>query len=133
MTKVGDKFIIEIGEVFQNAPYPADADVLYKVKGFNSLVFDKHGLNKLEPVEDKNNEFQIGDEIIDDEGDLGVIVMVAPTGVMYMDADTCKWYVRYSEIDKICRTGTFYADMAGILNMLARNRKGHKTEESEHE
>lgn len=133
MTKVGDKFIIEIGEVFCNAPYPADADMLYRVKGFNSLVFDKHGLNKLEPVEKKNNKYQIGDEIIDDEGDLGVIVMVAPTGVMYMDADTCTWYVRYSEIDKICHTGTFYADMAGILNMLARNRKGHKAEEPEHE
>lgn len=36
--KTGDKFIIELGEQVGN---------LFKVKGFNALVFDEHGLNKL--------------------------------------------------------------------------------------
>lgn len=42
MYKVGDKFIIEIGEIFENK-----GKTLYRIKGFNSLVFDKNGLNKL--------------------------------------------------------------------------------------
>ena len=43
MANVGDKFIIEIGEVF--------TENLYRVKGFNSLVFDDNVLNKLEKYE----------------------------------------------------------------------------------
>lgn len=43
MRNKGDKFIIEIGEVIE-----ADAGKLYKIKNFNSLVFDDHELNKLE-------------------------------------------------------------------------------------
>lgn len=42
MYKVGDKFIIEIDEIFENK-----GKTLYRIKGFNSLVFDKNGLNKL--------------------------------------------------------------------------------------
>ena len=35
MYKIGDKFIIEIDEVFENKD-----KTLYRIKGFNSLVFD---------------------------------------------------------------------------------------------
>lgn len=51
--KVGDKFVVEIKEIFEN-----DADdiihekELYRMKGFNSLVFDTNGLKKLEKVEE---------------------------------------------------------------------------------
>lgn len=51
MAKVGDKFIIEIGEVFAaKGTYMAYGceENLYRVKGFNSLVFDDEGLSKLE-------------------------------------------------------------------------------------
>jgi hypothetical protein len=56
MAKVGDKFIIEIGEVFTaKGTYTAYGceeneyeENLYRVKGFNSLVFDDEGLSKLE-------------------------------------------------------------------------------------
>ena len=47
--KEGDKFIIEIEEVYKSDLTSPD---LYRVKGFNSLVFDNHGLNKLQKVED---------------------------------------------------------------------------------
>ena len=57
--KVGDKFIIEIAEVYENVLSGVDvfeaatSEPLYKIKGFNSLVFDKNGLDKLE----KSKEF----------------------------------------------------------------------------
>lgn len=42
---VGDKFIIEIAEKVR--------DNLYRIKGFNSLVFDDNGLKKLKRVQEK--------------------------------------------------------------------------------
>ncbi len=46
MYKIGDKFIIEIDEVFENKD-----KTLYRIKGFNSLVFDKVELEKLKSIE----------------------------------------------------------------------------------
>lgn len=43
MTNAGDKFIIEIDSVFGGK----NGEKLYRVKGFNSLVFDDYGLEKL--------------------------------------------------------------------------------------
>lgn len=42
---VGDKFMIEIDKVVKG--FSNDADKLYRIKGFNSLVFDEYGLDKL--------------------------------------------------------------------------------------
>ena len=42
---VGDKFVIEIKEVFMSQD---NADKLYRVNDFKSLVFDESGLDKLE-------------------------------------------------------------------------------------
>lgn len=39
----GDKFVIEIGEVIERHGEPP----LYKIAGFNALVFDEFGLNRL--------------------------------------------------------------------------------------
>lgn len=41
---VGDKFEIEIGEVFKGAESGNDK---YRIKGFDSLVFDDKGLDKI--------------------------------------------------------------------------------------
>lgn len=49
--KVGDKFIIEIDEEFCNGNYGVKR--LYKAKGFNSLVFDENGLDKLQKLNPK--------------------------------------------------------------------------------
>ena len=54
--KVGDKFIIEIAEVYENELSGIDvfeaatSEPLYRIKGFNSLVFDKNGLDKIEKI-----------------------------------------------------------------------------------
>ena len=44
---VGDRFMLEVGEVF----YDNKGNVLYRMKGFNSLVFDEEGLKRLTPME----------------------------------------------------------------------------------
>lgn len=66
MAKAGDKYIIEIEEVLErNLPLNFDPPTpLYRIKGFNSLVFDEHGLSKLEKHEDESNKrpaIQVGD------------------------------------------------------------------------
>ena len=41
--KVGDKFLIEIDEVYESEMPFSSPNELFKAKGFNSLVFDKNG------------------------------------------------------------------------------------------
>lgn len=52
--KVGDKFVIEVGEVYSSGlPFANDDEpsMLHRIKGFNSLVFDENGLDKLKKLE----------------------------------------------------------------------------------
>ena len=57
--KVHDKFIIEIVECIKEygnnpeAPDPLNLPVLYRIKGFNALVFDDFGLDKLKKYEEE--------------------------------------------------------------------------------
>ena len=44
---MGKKYVIEIAEEFTGDK----SEKLYRVKGFNSLVFDQNGLDKLKPLE----------------------------------------------------------------------------------
>lgn len=48
--KVGDKFIVEIDDVMLGSTAENNPTALYRIKGFNSLVFDKNGLDKLEKI-----------------------------------------------------------------------------------
>lgn len=78
--KVGDKFIIEIENVYESSLKGIDVfedmtEPLYKIKGFNSLVFDKNGLDRLEEVADKKNfiaqeNIYVGDVVTVDGGDI---------------------------------------------------------------
>lgn len=52
--KVGDKFEIEIAQVIESVE--AGGNTLYRIKGFNALIFDDHGLNKISKVEPENPE-----------------------------------------------------------------------------
>lgn len=48
----GDKFIIEIDEIFENSEDGIiHEEKLYRIKGFRSLVFDDNGLDKLQKCE----------------------------------------------------------------------------------
>ena len=51
MAKLGDKYMVEIGEVIET-----EDGNLYRIKGFNSLVFDQNGLNKLEKAQEPTGE-----------------------------------------------------------------------------
>ena len=44
----GDQFIIEIGDIIQT-----DAGPLYKIKGFNTLVFDDYGIQQMIRLKDR--------------------------------------------------------------------------------
>lgn len=62
MPKVGDKYIIEIGEEYITETEDANDEQcnapvnLYRIKGFNSLVFDDDALNKLEKNYESAND-----------------------------------------------------------------------------
>lgn len=100
MPKVGDKYIIEIGEVFKDkGTYEAYGgevndyeENLYRIKGFNSLVFDDEGLRKLEKYKPKKKENEqansppvnIGDEVEDEFGARWFVTYVELiSGVVY--------------------------------------------------
>ena len=52
MAKAGDKFIIEIERTFHGT---GNDSLLYKAKGFNTLVFDENGISKLKPYEEEQD------------------------------------------------------------------------------
>lgn len=49
--KEGMKYVIEIEEIYVSAHADSKPERLYRIKGFNSLVFDEEGLKKLIPYE----------------------------------------------------------------------------------
>lgn len=54
--KVGDKFIVEIEEIYKGDLVKHEDHLhLHRIKGFNSLVLDEYGLDKLEKVESSAN------------------------------------------------------------------------------
>ena len=68
--KIGDKYIIEIDSHMTNAKGD-----LYGVKGFNSLVFDQNGLDKLTRLEEGETELYVGDEVEDKDGRLAYVLV----------------------------------------------------------
>lgn len=63
MAEIGDKFIIEIGSKFYNSAN----ETLYRIKGFNSLVFDENGISKLTPYKEQGDpsfekNLRVGDQ-----------------------------------------------------------------------
>lgn len=64
---MGRKYVIELEEVpFEND----ESDKLYRVVGFNSLVFDENGIKKLKPLEEElklrnclAENLEVGDEV----------------------------------------------------------------------
>lgn len=57
-SKVGNKYQIEVAEVFEGN----GSNKLYRMVGFNTLIFDEHGLSKLQPANDSYNAYQDGYE-----------------------------------------------------------------------
>jgi len=60
------KYVIDVGEKFTNK----DGEVLYRVKGFKSLVFDDYGLERLTPYDKSKaylNGYKQGQKNCEDE------------------------------------------------------------------
>ena len=112
MAKPGDKYVIEIDEaLFKNgSPYP----IAYKAKGFNTLVFDSCGLQKLERYQepDKSSYFKGWDDGMEDGWQLAKKVANLPAAVrdalfgyadpqfifrMYSAEEAMKILVKYEE------------------------------------
>lgn len=93
MYKPGDKFVIEIEEVFTGDKVE---EARYRIKGFSALMFDNYGLNKLtryeEPAPAPAPEFVRGDEVRTDYYGLEV------TGLIIGTASDLE---RYILIDKL--------------------------------
>ena len=52
--KVGDKFIVEIEEIYNGDLVKHEEHIhLHRIKGFNSLVLDEYGLDKLQKYEEE--------------------------------------------------------------------------------
>lgn len=49
--KEGMRYVIEVEEIYVAAHVDSKPERLYRIKGFNSLVFDEEGLKKLIPYE----------------------------------------------------------------------------------
>ena len=54
--QAGDKFIIQIGGILTD--YTPEHKQVYRVKGFNSLVFDEEGIKRLTPLDDALTSYQ---------------------------------------------------------------------------
>ena len=83
---VGDKFEIEIAEVFKGAESGNDK---YRIKGFDSLTFDDRGLEKIRSGASKaKTEYKVGDIVYIPEDDrCAVILWINDTlaNVLYSD------------------------------------------------
>lgn len=83
---VGDKFEIEIAEVFKGAESGNDK---YRIKGFDNLVFDDKGLEKIRDSASKaKTEYNVGDIVyIPEDERCAVILWVSDTlaNVLYSD------------------------------------------------
>lgn len=52
---MGKKYVIELNDIYDSGGF-AEPRLLWKAKGFNTLVFDKNGIAKLQPLEDAIEE-----------------------------------------------------------------------------
>ena len=108
--KVGDKFLIEIDEVYESEMPFSSPNELFKAKGFNSLVFDKNGLDKLEKIDENHVRAEVVSEILTAKYEQGLndawelarksVISVADGG--YLDSELVDIFGTKSCRDIIC-------------------------------
>ena len=116
--KVGDKFVIEI-KARQYVPFEG---AKYYINGFNTLVFDDNGLDRLERYEAKQSEIKVGDEVKIDNDSIGVVTSIwddRVSGVITVGGEEGKQGYVFNLIDKsrYVKTGRHY-DIDSILEQL---------------
>ena len=134
---VGNKYIIEIEEAYapiQRIGTQRDLPLLYRVKGFNSLVFDEEGLNKLEKYDpdkeydrgyeqgcadtEKENMIRVGDEVQDircDNLETGIVTELKGDFVFgYYDATSIFRWPK----DCVRKTGKHFPQVTELLEKI---------------
>ena len=94
---MGKKYIIELCEKPMKNENGND---IWRVKGFNTLVFDQNGLDKLEEYKEPvSHKFEVGDVCYPIGGDPNVtfiITRITPQLVSYMWADGAHSFLKTS-------------------------------------
>lgn len=129
---MGKKYIIELedkpfyeGKIvddFNNMPVGKTVkyEILYRVKGFKSLVFDLEGLKRLQEYKPEA-EFSIGDEVMLLDSTLGIIVEKTVDGrATVMNRDGMK--IKYS-FKNMKRTGEHYDNIEETLAVMEALRR----------
>lgn len=123
--KVGDRFIIEIDSSYVSEVGKTPG-VLYKMKGFNSLVFDEAGLSKLQKIEAvgvQETEFSVGDIVLIDEryyGELrkAIIIEVDSNCVTIFRDDGMTDVIYAHDYAFIRKTGRWTSIVSNLLTAL---------------
>lgn len=116
--KTGDKFVIEIAETMEAAALGKD---IYRIKGFNSLVFDESGLDKLRQLpkdwdQGKDKEIKVGDVVKVENGYEFVVTLIS--GGTHLFGITAKGDTYTAvHISKCTKTGK-HIDIQSILNRI---------------
>lgn len=116
------KYIIE----FEDEPFVSNGEKLYRAKGFNSLVFDKYGLEKLTPLREDDNKIKIGDEVVDRRGEEYIVLRIYGSifrermiTVLSKSSHNIDNYPFYREGEKrFKKTGKHYYKLAEALNEI---------------
>lgn len=116
MAEIGDKFTIEIGSKFCNS----EGETLYRIKGFNSLVFDENGIGKLTPYRnDKTNEINVGDQFKEDMSRRTVVVTKINKPSRRIDILWDDGEIGAYDIEQFChnfiKTGINYSDQLYVI------------------
>lgn len=94
---MGKKYIIELCDKPMKNENGND---IWRVKGFNTLVFDQNGLDKLEEyVEPVGHKFEVGDVCVSISGDPSstfIITKITPQLVSYMWTDGSHSFLKTS-------------------------------------
>lgn len=121
IANVGDKFVIEIGQIFENA-----GKTLYRMKGFNTLVFDEAGLLKLARLHEVNIKealpFAVGDEIIIkgyyDYNTSAIVLESANSSITFITKDGVVDVLYAEEFKCATKTGRHYKTVDTLLDIL---------------
>lgn len=131
MANVGDKFIIEVDKIFSSG-----TKILYRIKGFNSLVFDENGIDKLEKpdeseafkkgyakaiedIQKEQSEIRVGDEVkVIDFGCEAVVTCtdkhLKSVFVLYTDGSTDE----FTDRTKLIKTGRHFDEIEKLIEIL---------------
>lgn len=127
LANVGDKFVIEIDQIFENA-----GKTLYRVKGFNTLVFDEAGLLKLARLHDIDapKQFTVGDEIIINEyydfDTSAVVIESSEHDITFMTKYGVTDVIYKEDFACVTKTGRHFSTIDTLLTDLREMNNGDK-------